>query len=530
MKKFLFYTVLLVTVSQLSCTKKFDEINTDPNQTTASLFDPNYLLSEAQWEYSNTGYNQLLFESMWSQVLASTYNYYGNGDKYVYSGSFTNYRNGLWDADYRAASLANEILNLVNGKPELVNLASVATLMKVIIMQRVTDVYGDVPYSQAFKAKEGLTQPVYDKQQDIYNSMLNEVQTAVTNLDPSKAKPTNDLFYGGDIAKWKRFGYSLMLRLAMRLTKVDPGTAQTWAEKAAAGGTFTSIDDNAKVKADNANGFGNGTTSALRTADDYREARWSETFIDYLKATNDPRISAIAEVSQPGYANNTNQDLAGDNNPAIQIGLPNGYTIGGINNITQYAKYPGPSGSGTDVAPVGKYSRPRTVVYLDRSGINMVFTYAQTEFLLAEAKVRGWNVGATSAAQHFANGLTAAMKSLAQFNSAATISDATINAYVAAHPLDMSTPANAIKMINEQYWVETGTMFMFIENWINWRRSGYPVLTPVNFPGNFSNGTIPRRIPYETGEGGTNPQNYLDAVSRLNNGDEFTSRVWWDKP
>lgn len=530
MKRILLYITCGITVLQMGCTKNFDKVNTDPNQTTASLFDPDYLLSEAEWEYSNTGYNQLLFESMWSQALASTYGYYGNGDKYLYSGSFTAYRDNLWNADYRAASLANEMMNLTKDKPEDVNLYNIGALVRVLIMQRITDVYGDVPYSEAFKAKEGITQPKFDTQQDIYNSMFNEVQTAVNNLDASKPAPANDLFYNGDINKWKRFGYSLMLRLAMRLTKVDPATAQSWAEKAAAGGTFTSIDDNAKVKGDQANGFSNANTSALRVADDYREVRWSETFIDFLKATNDPRLSAVAEVAQPGYINNTNQDLPGDNDPAIQIGLPNGYTIGGINDITQYSKYPGPSGSGTDIAPVGKYSRPRTVVYLDRSGINMVFTYAETEFLLAEAKVRGWNVGGTSAAQHFANGVTAAMKSLAQFNSAATVPDAAISAFVTAHPLDESSPTNAIRMINDQYWVETATMFEFIENWTNWRRSGYPELTPVNFPGNFSSGTIPRRIPYQSQESANNPQNYKEAVSRLSNGDEFTSRVWWDKP
>ncbi len=72
--------------------------------------------------------------------------------------------------------------------------------MKVIIMQRLTDVYGDIPYSQALQAKAGITQPVYDKQQDIYNSMLSEVETAVNGLDASKPIPTNDVIYGGDIA------------------------------------------------------------------------------------------------------------------------------------------------------------------------------------------------------------------------------------------------------------------------------------------------------------------------------------------
>lgn len=68
------------------------------------------------------------------------------------------------------------------------------------------------------------------------------------------------------------------------------------------------------------------------------------------------------------------------------------------------------------------------------------------------------------------------------------------------------------------------------EAWANWRRGGYPVLTPVNYFNNVTNGTIPRRFTYPVTEAATNSANYSDAVSRLNNGDKMTSRVWWDKP
>ena len=121
------------------------------------------------------------------------------------------------------------------------------------------------------------------------------------------------------------------------------------------------------------------------------------------------------------------------------------------------------------------------------------------------------------------------MNSLEQFNAAAAIDDNVVNTYVAAHPLDESSTENAIKDINSQYWVATASFFEFIENWTNWRRSGYPVLQPVNYVGNFSNGTIPRKVPYQSQESSNNPVNYNDAVSREGGKDDFTSRVWWDK-
>jgi hypothetical protein len=541
MKRITKYIAVTAMLFVFGCTDDFESINTDPNKTSAEVFNANYLLSQSQFTFSNTGYSQLLFQSMWTQVLASTFSYYGNGDKYVASGSFVAYQSRIFEEDYNAASRAFEMQNLTKDKPDLSNLYNIGTIMKVLSIAHITDCYGDAPYSEALRAKEGSLLPKYDTQQEIYTSMLTELEVAVNNLDAAKSGPTADLFYAGDIAKWKKFGYSLMLRFAMRLTKADPASAKTWAEKAAAGGTFASVADNAKVMTDNSIGNGNATTGALRVPDDYREVRWSKTFIDYLKARNDPRISAIAEISKTGYTNNTNQDLAGDNTLGIQIGLPNGHDLnGGATDISKSASFPGdspadPAIKDDKVARVGKYSRPRTAIYLDRSGANFILTYGETELLLAEAKVRGWNVGSTTAADHYKNGVLGSIASLKQFNAVAG-ADASItaavtasNAYIAANPLDMSSTENSLKQINEQLWITTGTLFNFIETWSNWRRSGYPVLTPVVYPGGFSGGTIPRRIPYGASEPTNNPAAYAEAVGRLGGTDSFTARIWWDK-
>ena len=112
---------------------------------------------------------------------------------------------------------------------------------------------------------------------------------------------------------------------------------------------------------------------------------------------------------------------------------------------------------------------------------------------------------------------------------AAAISATTADAYATAHPLDISSSANSLAQINTEYWVYEGTIFDFDEAWSNWRRSGYPVLTPVNYPGNFTNGTIPRRQAYPTGEASSNPTNYKSAAAALTGGDVYTGRVWWDK-
>ncbi|OMP78963.1 SusD/RagB family nutrient-binding outer membrane lipoprotein [[Flexibacter] sp. ATCC 35208] len=528
MRKRFLYIAAVAALFVSGCTKKFDSVNTDPNATSSSSLDPNYLLSYSEWYYSNTGYNQLLFESMWVQVLSSTYGYYSNGDKYVASTNQVSYQDNPWNADYQAASYAYEMMTLAKEKGKM-NLYYIGLIMKNMILQRVTDSYGNVPFSQALQAKEGITEPVYDTQDSIYYNMLAQVDSATEKLDASADEITSDLFYDGDIAQWKKLGYSLMLKMAMRLTKVDLTTAKTYAEKAYTGGVFSSIDDNAFVLADNSNGYTNSTASSLLVSDDFREVKWSQSFIDYLRTNNDPRLSIIGEIPEAGLTANNDQSLAGDMDSSVQLGMPNGYDLnGGTTDISNAPGYPGATGSSSDEAPLGNYSRPTVAIFRDKSGPNFVLTYAETELLLAEAAVRGWSVG-SAASVHYANGVAAAMQSLATFSSSeATISAATAATYTTAHPLDVTSTTASLKQINEQYWITDGTLFNHIEAWINWRRSGYPELTPVVYSNNFTNGTIPRRIPYQSSEKTANATNYNAAVALLSGGDNYTSRMWWD--
>jgi hypothetical protein len=399
--------------------------------------------------------------------------------------------------------------------------------MKVLALHYVTDLYGDIPYSQALQAATNVTQPVYDKQQDVYTAMLSDLDAALSKFDASKAKIGADLFpYAGDVAKWKKFGYSLMLRIAMRLTKADATTAQKYAEKAAAGGTLSAVSEDAYIKGDNTNGYRSENSRALVTAADYYQTKWSKTLMEYLKGTTDPRVSIIAEVPPAGLTAAQDPTKNGDATFASQLGLPSGWDLnGGTTDISKVSGYPGASGDD----PIGKYSRPRTAIYTDLNSPQFVLTYAESELLLAEAKVRGWNVGTTTAAAHYANGVSAALQSLTPFGASAAISATTANLYAAANPLNVTSTAASLKMINEQYWATTGILMNFTESWSNWRRSGYPVLTSVVYAGNFSGGVIPRRQLYPTTEATANPANYKIGVTNLTSGDNWNSKMWWDK-
>ena len=532
MRKILLY-ISISSVFLGACTKNFTSVNTNPTEANASNFDPNLLLptSEIGYVQGIQGYSgALLFQSMWIQIFASAEypTYYSNGDKYVASSNLLTYDASLWNDLYTSAGYDHTIQTLAKGNSSLTNLSAISEIMELLNIQAITDAYGDCPFSEALQATSGVEYPVYDKQQAIYTAMLSKLDSAISALNTSLATPTNDAIYGGSIAQWKKFGYSLMLRMAMRLTKADATTAQTYAEKAYAGGTFASNSDNAYLKFDNTDGYSNSNSSALVVPEDYVEVRWGKYLIDYLKANSDPRLPVIAEIPQAGLANAAVESLAGDNTVSKQNGMPNGYDEnGGTTDISNAPGYPGSTGTGSDVNPTGNYSRPVTSLYLGLSAPGFILTYAETELLLAEAAVRGWNVG--SAATHYANGLAGALQTYGTFNSTTPISAATATAYATANPLDQSSTANSLAQINTQYWVTTGTLFNFVEAWNNWRRSGYPVLTPVNYTGNFTSGTIPRREIYPVGEATSNPANYKTAVSGLTGGDAWTSKVWWDQ-
>lgn len=530
MKKYISLTLLTVFFAVTSCDDDFEEINTDPNRADGQLFDPNLILPIASYEYGNmmTGYTgAILFQSMWTQSMASTStggaNYYSNADKYVGSVNTNSYIANAWNSGYTGASRVFQLQSLATEKG-LTNLNAVGGIMKVMFTAFLSDVYGDVPYSEALQAETGFTQPKYDSQEEAYEAMLLDLEASIIALSATGDPIRNDVLYGGDVEKWKKLGYSIMLRMAMRLVNVDPSSAQTYVQKAVAGGVFSSVDDEAILPSDEANGYSNTSANALNVADDIYEVRWSKRMIDYLKSRNDPRLSIISEVPPAGLSANRNGVVVGNNDPAVQIGLPNGYDLrGGDTDISKEPNFPGATGTGSDIAVIGAYSRP-TAIYRDRNAPVFVMTYSEVQLLLAEAALRGYVPGAASS--YYQNGLTGAMTSIGKFGGE-IISPSAIQAYVSSRPLDVSSTEASLKMINEQIWATTSIFANFVETWNNWRRSGYPELTPVNYTGNFSSGQIPRRQPFPASESSTNTESLQNAVARMG-GDSWTTRVWWD--
>jgi SusD/RagB-like outer membrane lipoprotein len=503
---------VLVMIALNSCKKDLLKTNTNPTATTADIYDPNFLLTTTQLMYTgSTDFGAENWQSEWGEIagfiqhVSSTNTAYYSGDKYLNSvGNFGVY---FTHAYIYQVQPAVELYQLTIGKPQYRNLHQMARIMKAMIFERITDIYGDIPYFQAgLGYYDRIYTPVYDKQQDIYTDLLKEVSEATDSLDASLDYPTGDMFYfdaGSDqITQWKKFGYTLLLRMAMRLTKVDPATAQSWVTKVQ-GLTMTSNDDNAIVQ------HTLGTETQNRDSwsileEDSADLKLCSTYIDSLQFNNDPRLPIMSEIF-----------ITEDTTSADQIGLPPGYIIGGTNpltDITQDSTYPALGMEG--------YSRLNDNI-LSYTAPNLILTYAESEFLLADAAKR-WNIGGDPGI-HYQNGVVAAITQLSAFGDASTIDPGLAQDYYNAHPYN---DANGLNQINTQFWL--CTVMNEYEAWSNWRRTGFPVLTPTNYIGNVTGGTIPRRLEYPTGEKVTNGANYNAAVARLTGGDLLTSRMWWD--
>ncbi len=490
-----------------SCDAGYEELNVNPTQ--ASQVDPNFKLTNIQVNISGQRYENwrtnLIYSSVMIQHFATLPTYWA-GDKYGYIGS---YSAAMWDRYYPNISKNMEDLLLQTSEdPEDANLHAITQIMRVVMYHRLTDLYGDVPYTEAGRGFiDGITQPAYDQQSFIYNDMLTRLSAAGAALNPSgRSYGSGDLMYGGDVEKWKKFAYSLMLRLGMRLVKVDPSAAQSWTQEAIAGGTMTSNDDIAFVPHNDPSGWRNGNGQVF-TVD--RNPRLSKFFVDWMVSHGDPRLHVYGVVPVAG---------------APPVGMPNGKVAGGSdadhgieNDPSWISCESGASPCGMDV-----YMRPNP--YITGQDDPMFFmTYAEVELLKAEAAVRGWHSG--DAAAHYENGVRAAMEYLVMYDAGAAIASDAIDAYLAANPFNPFNSGNAMEQINEQIWA--ATLLNEYEGYANWRRTGYPALTPVNYPGNITGGTIPRRLRYREAEQVANPENYSAAV--LNQGpDELTTRIWWD--
>jgi hypothetical protein len=362
------------------------------------------------------------------------------------------------------------------------NVTAVGLTLKAWAFSIVTDLWGDIGYSEALRGMEegGSKTPKYDPQSAVYDAMLADLASVPGLIDNSTATITDgDLLYAGDLDKWARFANSLRMRLAMRLSKVDPDKGKSHFAAAYTAGGFASSADNAQIKYP---GDGTWDYPIFQYQKDRNDHAVSATIIDTLKSLADPRLPVYANKPKDG---------------SDYKGMPNGY------DESHNTKQDG-------VSRIGTYFASATTPAV-------IMSYAELLFLEAEAAERGWITG--NAGTLYAAAITEHMKGLG-------IAQSAIDAYLGQSAVSYTPGADGLRKIALQKWIAlygNGP-----EAYAEWRRTGYPNLKPGPDALNVNNGNIPRRLPYPTLESALNGKNLQEAISRQG-GAQLDGRVWWDK-
>jgi hypothetical protein len=497
------FTILTI-IAFSSCEKGFKELNTNPN--ASPVVNPAFTFTKSQLD---AAVNSLILLQGTMQYTTSFNDVAGFGAKYVLSQSSASYA-AFTNAYPKEVNEIISVITTIKDDPAQTNLLAASRIWKAYIFSRLTDLYGDIPYSQAGKGyTDAIYKPVYDMQQNIYADLLKELDESANSFDASKTTfGAADLIYNGNITQWKKFAYSLMLRLAMRMTKVDPANAETWAKKAVAGGVILDNADIARVNGYVSTGQDiNKNPLALNMLNsDYIKAdgssnteggKFQDVFINVLKANKDPRLGVLAVVYVNGKA---------DTSAAVQKGMS--------------------AMLGSKPADFVTYSEPNQNTLLQLHSPYLLLTNAETNFLLAEAALRGWYTG-NSASILYENGIRASMQQWALFGTAGIITANQTDTYIKYHKLVSSgTMAAQMEQIYNEFWV--GVYPNSQEVFATYRRTGFPALVPNNYVGNATGGKIFRRMEYPLTEQNLNAENYKAAVARQGP-DDFLTRIWWDK-
>lgn len=540
----------LSIVALASSCGDFGDLNVDPEHSNASNVNYQMVFTNAEhqalgsdWDVWRDG---LIYLSQWNQHIAAGGWWWSYGVNSYSNGYAASYWTVLSSGGRGVIRDLQTVISKWKDDSANAQNYQIARIIRAYTFMKLTDLYGDIPYSQA-GLPDKYPYPKYDKQEDIYKDILNELDEAQANLGTGTASlGTQELFYNGDVAKLKKLANSLMLRAAMRLVKVAPDLAKTYAAKAYANGVITTNADDCYLM--HTGGVTTNDSSEpyakIIVHEDPGIAYINPTFYDSLNVHHDPRIPLIMCVYPDGYETKDYDPAKIENSdPAKQKPLPGFYSMSSSSAYSIQKYLPKEftdevlNDTKSDKYYKKVYSQPNRSTYGDPTGPSFVCTAAQTNLLLAEAALRGYING--DAKTFYENGVRCAMKQFSVYPSvnaknlvSTYLTDAAIQKYLDENPYK---PSEALNQINTQYWITC--FFDEYEAYANWRRSGYPELkSKVKNLTNWQelgvkNTDIVRRMPYADDELQINTENYKEALSRLgltNENDFNDTRVWWD--
>ncbi|MCA0231171.1 MAG: SusD/RagB family nutrient-binding outer membrane lipoprotein [Bacteroidetes bacterium] len=370
---------------------------------------------------------------------------------------------------------------------------AIALTMRSVVFGLLTDLYGDIPYTESLKASSGLFFPKYDEQAVVYKGIMTDLKQAVTLLNSLESKdavnPTSDILYKGDGKKWRKLANSLRLRYALRLAdKRSEMSAlgvniQTEFTEASAD-AFTSNSDDASMAFVGASADNSAPGGPLNSPNPNFLLKPGQPFVNKLIALNDPRLQRWIQPVQRKWDTKVTKETtvtvknsygesysvvyvpttATNVDTSLYVGLPVGLAI------TQAVAY----NKGNDATAYNNERNPYISFLHERYRKNTdtyvpmnIITYSEVEFILAEAALAG-NFGATDAEGHYKKAIRASMDKAGVFTASYDYEK-----YYAQASVSYASATNKLERIMEQKWLSS---WFGIESWFDWRRTGFPTL------------------------------------------------------
>ena len=502
-KSILVALVLTGSVAMTGCDPSdFGDINVSPNSsstaytsmlfTGACRYARNFIMTSSTYDPWPAEWSGYLSEAKNNQYgpLGTTTNF-GMGSYYLYA---------IKNMNLIIEMNENEEINNtvpVTAFGDNNNQIAVAKTLRAFFFMTLTDILGPLPYDEAFQGESmDNWKPAFNSQEEIYTKLNDDLVDAFSKMDPSSNLSDNDLFFGGNVAKWKKFNASLRMMLAIKLADVDPVNGKARFAKAFADGGMTNTDDSFCYTYDEKTSYswmyavGNMTYDAKNN--------WfgpNKVIVDALKEYKDPRMFVYFTIGDDAYLGKR------DGNPndfEAYIGLPFGLE------------------SNAAVAEIKNVACSVAQRYCQKNAKNGLITTARTLLVEAEAATLGW-INADASALY-----EAGIRSSFEFEGAADVDE-----YIAAHPLP-ETKAEALHEIVMQRFL-AGFMMDGIESWSDWRRYNIPTLPIYQGQVDAGNLSYPCRLSYSDSDVQYNMKNTTDAIQKwLGGNDDTLTRLWWD--
>jgi hypothetical protein len=506
----------VMAVAMLACTSEFEETDKNPNLTTVGNVRASGMFEPLLYGSANAWLNQTWF---WNNELIQFTAFTGGvtRQEHRYSIADGNWQ-GVWNL---YTSYANNAVHMYDLSVEQDDpaLQAVALTLKVLYMSNLSDMYGDIPYAEAFTANKpgGTTTPVFDSQMNAYKAMFADLEAAneLYASQPVFLKPALDGMYGGSMAAWRKFNNSLYLRLLSRVsgrTEMQAGTKMTEILNAPASyPIFTSNADNATVRFSGSDPYLNQFTLTSQGEFTSSGRKLTRQLIGMTVVTDgggaqvyiDPRLPIIGRKNPDAVTNPSNR----------WIGTVSGCTAEEQSIVDR----------GTSWLNAAVFCRADAPAWF--------MDYAEVKFILAEAALKGYiSGGETAASEHYTEAITASLEKwapLGQFSAVpVTISESDITTFLDSELASWDNAGNKEELIANQKFL--ALFWTGMEAYHEYRRTGYPELT-IGDGTVFNDYTLPTRFAFPNTTIATNEKHAREALERMGGDNTMKTPVWWSK-